>query len=241
MNKATTDISVGGERIPVTVIAPNTDFTGGRIIVFLYGGSPDFVVETALPLLDPLAEQANCGIVTFDYRGTPGTSRPFDETGLHTRIEDARNIVEHVRNKFRPDELIIWGHSMGGYIAAHTVAVNPDRVVLSSPAAYDTKAVSEQINFGPDFSAVLRTRDSWKRSDGPGLLRSFTGRLLVFVMEHDKVVPEEITTWYFEEAKRADKKMVCLPFGHAGTFMDTPEGVAKREALIGQFREWLRA
>ena len=62
------------------------------------------------------------------------------------------------------------------------------------PAAYAAHAY--MAPFGPEFSKILRTPQSWANSDAFDLTRNYDGHLLVISAEEDRVVPAAIPQRY---------------------------------------------
>jgi acetyl esterase/lipase len=231
-------VLIGGMRIPIVILSADGELVGRPMILFLGGAT--IGAEKSMPLLEPTAELGVASVATFDYRGMTPETREF-AAGLCTRLEDAHVVAVYLRLTYRPSSLILWGHSMGGYLVAHMLAsAQPQRVILTSPAAYDERAMRESILFGPDFHALNNAAGSWGRSDGPALFANFPGGLLVLIMENDEVVPRAIPDAYIAGATRANERLrMTLPFGHKGTFDQTPAGKRKRELMLACLRWWL--
>ncbi len=230
-------VDVGGETIPILILNAGWETTGTPMILFLGGAT--IRAEKSLPLLEAAAAELGVTIAAFDYRGMTAETKEF-AAGLCTRLEDAHAVAVYLRQKYAPRSLTLWGHSMGAYLVAHMLSsARPDRVILTSPAAYDERAMRESILFGPDFHALNNAAGSWGRSDGPALFADFTGRLLSLIMERDEVVPEAIPDAYVAGATKAKEKIkMTVPFGHKGTFDPTPEGKRKRDLILTCLKWW---
>jgi dienelactone hydrolase len=76
--------------------------------------------------------------------------------------------------------------------------------VLFSPAVYADAARS--VTFGPDFSRVIRTVDSWRSSRIFSSLNSYQGELLTLWGSEDTVVPREVVTRIYECCTEVSRK-----------------------------------
>ncbi len=241
MDKRTLGIEVGpdgNETVSLHILTPDSaPESCGTIILFLYGGSKDFVATKAFPLLEPLAERSGCIVVTFDYRGAPSTTRRFEDSGLDTRIADAKDAIAYLRQFYPTYHLVVWGHSMGGYVATRLTTEGPVRIVLSSPAAYDEQIVREHIPFGPVMTEILRKEGSWQRSDGPEHMNRFAGPSLMLVMRDDDIVKAPVTDMYWQHRSPVMERVI-LPFVHITTFDPTEQGATKRAVMIDAFMDW---
>lgn len=239
------EISVGNGIIPVTILKPRHQTK--KFIIFIYGGSRDFTRSMLWPLCEKFA-RAGYAAVSFDFRGmTPNSELKFEETGLHTRIEDTRAVLNFVWQKEKPKEFILWGISMGGYIATQILSYS-SRAILIAPAAYDRRILEEKIAFGDrkdpnnKFSQILRTPGSWKNSDSFSKVSSFKGILLLISFAEDTVVPPEITEAYYQT--RSLEKMPTTFYrlnlkGHGGTFRG-PAKQKRQKILVDACIRWLK-
>lgn len=126
-------IPTGGVRINgVAYLAPGA------------GAHPTFVLFHGLPGneqnldLAQAVRRAGWHVVTLHYRGSWGSPGAF--RFAHT-LEDARAVLAYLRDSARAlgvdtARLVVGGHSMGGWVAAHTAAADPALrgVVLISAA-----------------------------------------------------------------------------------------------------------
>ena len=81
--------------------------------------------------------KAGYPVLAVDYRGFGDSSRI---PGVHeeTVLGDARAVLRYVRESLGQEKVVVWGHSQGAAIAAHTVALEETRgqvwrLVLESP------------------------------------------------------------------------------------------------------------
>lgn len=138
--------------------------------------------------------------IAFDAVGHGRTGGAQLGTTLEERVQQVIAVVQS--QALVPEALALLGFSMGAYVAVKAAAqLGVPSLCLAIPAAYATQAY--QVPFGPQFSQILRTPDSWVDSDAFDLVADYTGHLLVISAEEDRVVPPEIPHTYLTCAKRS--------------------------------------
>ncbi len=139
------------------------------------------------------------GSAAFDCAGHGDTGGSLQGSSLALRTKQA---VEFIRAAKIASPLTIFGSSMGAYTAVRLTAIlNVGALVLNVPAMY--AAAAYEVPFGPDFSAVIRTHQSWVSSDAWELLQKFQGHILVISAENDKVIPYEVIKMIIDNATSA--------------------------------------
>ena len=106
-------------------------------------------------------------VIALDLRGHGRSYRP---DSLSDWMETAKDVVAFV-NAHCPEPVVAVGHSMGGYVAARTAAIAPDRfarLLLVDPVmllpvvyAYDPDALGSS----PDDHPVARRRNAWDSAE----------------------------------------------------------------------------
>lgn len=103
------------------------------------------------------------------------------------------------------------GVSMGAYNALYLSREVPFRsLILMVPGIYTPTAYN--INFGPEFSNIIRQPRSWTQTDAWRLAAKFSGRLLVIAAENDSVIPADIPERLVSNAANASaRKCITIP------------------------------
>lgn len=106
-------------------------------ILFLHGG-PGSGANAIMELWAFKELELNYPCIYFDQRGS-GVSNYDISQGLTLQdiVHDVYVIIEHIKKNHHYDEIILWGGSFGGYLAALCLEKYPqlvDRCILSSPA-----------------------------------------------------------------------------------------------------------
>lgn len=150
------------------------------------------------------------GITTFsfDFRGIGESARNINETSLNTRLEDAQEALEILRENSTSGQIYILGTSMGGPVTIRMADTGTQGILLIGPAAYSLEARDK--NFGPEFSEAIRKPESWKNSPDFTDLNKYQGRILLIYGALDQVIPKEIFTNYEETVNSKGGKVIRL-------------------------------
>jgi alpha/beta superfamily hydrolase len=188
-----TQITAGQNILKATVVAavnPNT------CVLFLCGGGLKIGKERYQEWQREF-EEINIASVSFDYSGVNGSGVPLEQSSLEARINEASWVTDWAKEHVPAEQYVLFGTSMGGYIALGLVNKKPaffDTIILHAPAAYSPQA--NNLNFGPDFTKEIRKENSWADSLSFHWLKRYTGKILLVESEKDEVVPQEIIERY---------------------------------------------
>lgn len=183
-------------------------------------------------------EKLNClrvSSVSFDYSGVNGSGNLLEENSLESRIEEARCVTELMKNNIHAKEYILYGVSMGGYIALGLMAKMPNvfsKLILHAPAAYSSRATA--LNFGERFTEEIRRENSWEDSLSFDWLKRCTEPVLLIEAEKDEVIPTQIISRY-KAIKQKDKNFKILALDEAthNIWKNTPENAQFRNEIFG--------
>lgn len=177
-------------------------------LLFLHGAGKSSK-ERALPLAEKLSSEYDIDSFLFDFSGHGGSTGDLSNSSLEKRVHEAVDAINYA--KF-VEPLSICGFSMGGHIALELFKYKQIKnIILFYSAVYATEAF--KIPFGnQEFSAILRQKESWEKSNIWQLIKNFTGNLFVISGEKDEVVPSEIPKLLVSSAVKAkNKELLILP------------------------------
>jgi alpha/beta superfamily hydrolase len=152
--------------------------------------------------------KAGISTLNFDFRGVGESEGNLDESNLNTRTDDARVALEFLKANTDTKNIFIVGTSMGGPIAIRIVDSFIKGLLLAVPAAYSKEA--DGMNFGPDFSEVIRIPESWGDSLEFDRLKQYSGNTFLLYGDKDEVVPKDIFLNYEEIVKLNGGRVVVL-------------------------------
>jgi len=142
--------------------------------------------------------------LTFDFSGHGHSSGSLQCASLSLRTSEAQGALRYLRTTKR---CAILAFSMSGHIAIDLLRRHPerfDRLVLLAPAIYDDAAYD--VPFGPEFSQIIRTENSWLRSSAPSWLSTYTGSVLIVSGNADTVIPKQVIDLLFNASSNAARR-----------------------------------
>ncbi|WP_299009318.1 alpha/beta hydrolase [uncultured Shewanella sp.] len=139
----------------------------------------------------------------FDFIGHGETGGQMSESSLSCREKQALSVIKSL--KMSPKMLI--GSSMSGYTAIKlTQHLQVEQLVLLVPGVYTPSA--HRVNFGPEFSNIIRRENSWYDSDAFDVLAQFTGEVVIVAAENDAVIPRLLVERLYEAVSQAKRRVL---------------------------------
>lgn len=169
-------------------------------VVFFHGSGG--IGETHFETARMLSKHGIIGFA-FNYRGAGLSEGKFEDQSISMGIDDGEVAVRFFLSVPELDNgrLGFVGGSFGGFVAAMLVnKFDVKSVVLEAPASYSPKALGNQRDLDRDLELGIGDSKSYKE------IEKYKGNLLVQICEFDDVLPEQMTKFYFESAKKASKK-----------------------------------
>lgn len=171
-------------------------------LLFLHGGGP--IGKKRFDKLRELLSKKKIGSCAFDFIGHGKTAGDVTASSLESRVGQVLAIIKS-QALTRP--LSVVASSMSGHIAIKLANfLNIENIILLAPAIYSSKAYP--VSFGPKFSEIIRERYSWRNSDIWGILKDYTGNLLVFAAGKDRVIPNEVIERIYNSATNANSREI---------------------------------
>ncbi|WP_454722302.1 MULTISPECIES: alpha/beta hydrolase [Cupriavidus] len=198
-------IEAGGETLAADRIVPAPG--AGASCLLLHGAGTSHRARW-LPLRQALAARG-VGSVAIDFSGH-GESSARTPNSLAKRQREAEAALAHLDGA-GPRAVI--GISMSGEIAVR-LAADPrhriGRLLTLVGAAYHPDAFA--LPFGPAFTAVLRTPESWRASHAFAHIARFPGRVTLVRAADDAVIPPGVADTLAARAAAAERvEVIDLP------------------------------
>lgn len=145
------------------------------------------------------------GLVALEYRGYGGSGGSPTETGL---MEDGETAYAFAAAHYRPEQLVLWGESLGSAIAVAIAAKKPvGRVILEAPFTSAAAIASLRYWFIP---VGLLMKDQYHSDE---LIGKITVPVLILHGVRDHIVPFAMGERMFALTK-APKHIVRFLDGH---------------------------
>jgi len=158
----------------------------------------------------------NLGIscLIFDYRGYGDSEGRPSEKGTYLDAEAAYKWLTDVK-KVLPDEIIIFGRSLGGSIAAHLASkVRAKALVLESAF---TSYVDIGRKFYPYMPVRWFARFSYRTID---FIKNIHCPVLLIYSKDDEIIPFEFGLRLYEAANEP-KEFIEISGSHNGSFIES--------------------
>jgi len=145
------------------------------------------------------------GLVALEYRGYGGLAGTPTEAGL---IADAEAAYDFAAAHYAPQQVVLWGESLGSGVAVALAAEKPvGRVILEAPFTSAAAVAAERYWYMP---VRLLMKDQYRSDER---IEKVTAPVLILHGVHDEVVPYAMGERLFELTK-APKHIVRFLDGH---------------------------
>ncbi len=206
-----------------------------KATVLFFGGNGFYLVQSTGYLRALTRPPANA--LLWDYRGY---GRSDGTPGVEALKHDALAVYDSLRARpdVTPDRLVVWGHSLGSFLATY-VADERDvaGLVLENPATTVDDWVGHLIPWyvrlflGVDVAPSLRGENNLTR------VRSLEAPLLVVGGSADNVTDPEMARRLHREAGSADKQLIVVEEGTHNGLYDDPAVQEAYAALVDTVSE----
>ena len=216
----------------VTVNAWHLTQPEAPVTVLFFGGNGFYLVQSRGYLRALTRPSANA--LLWDYRGygrsegSPGVEAfRHDAVALYDYLVDERGVA--------PERLVVWGHSLGSFLATHVAQQRSVAgVVLENPATNVDRWVDHLIPWYVRLFLGVDVAPSLKEEDNVARVQSMEAPLLVVAGEEDNVTDPAMAKRLYKEAASAKKTLVMVPDGgHNNLYEETDVQQAYAD-LIGR-------
>jgi len=180
--------------ISFTLFAPKENVK--KIILFVPGGGKTLGKERFLEWQKELLLHGIAS-ASFDFPGIGESPGNLEHSSLEERIKNTECVYAHFRSLYPDADLILYGVSMGGYIALGVVdrtGSDISTLILQTPAAY--KAAAHTLPLDASFTQAIRSDGSWIDSKSFMWLEKYKGKVMLIEGEKDIIIPHDIITRY---------------------------------------------
>jgi fermentation-respiration switch protein FrsA (DUF1100 family) len=151
-----------------------------QAILLLHGNAEN--VGYGLPQMRLLAK-VGVNILAVDYRGYGKSEGTPSEAGVYRDADAAYDFLVKDRH-FRPDDVVIYGHSLGGAVAVNLAARRPCGGLIVQSSFTNARAMTREIFALPVIEFVVKSR-----FDSLDMIRNVRVPVLIVHGTKDDVVP----------------------------------------------------
>lgn len=191
-------------RVPFydSILHAESSYGDNGHILMLHGGGKD---RTIFYKYREILAGLGFGTTIFDFLGHGETGGDIYRSSLYCRTRQAQAIIAAEGVAFTG----CIGVSMGAYTALQlSKTIRFRSLILMVPGVYSSAAY--QVNFGDDFSAIIRKHRSWEHTDAWDIAAQFDGHLLVIAAENDAIIPAEIPNRLISSATACRQKQLLI-------------------------------
>ena len=187
-----------------------TIFPGRKHICFCHGNSGtiahrDYVIDFALKF--------KLNLLLFDYQGYGRSSGKPDISNLYN---SGMLAYRYLLEKCKPDDILLWGESLGGAVATYVAAkyckikMPPSCLILmcTFSSIYDVV----EMKYGAILATIFKFFGDLPSKD---YMSSVTCPIIIMHSEDDEIIPYECSKIMFNRINHPIKKMVTISGTHA--------------------------
>ncbi len=162
-----------------------------QVILWLHGNAEN--IGYGITHMRTLAK-VGLNIMALDYRGYGKSESNPSEAGVYRDADTAYDYLVKERH-FRPDDIILYGHSLGGAVAVNLAARRPCGGLVVQSSFTNAQAMTRDIFALPFVGQLVKSRfDSEKK------IRNVRVPILIVHGTKDDVVPFVMGQKLFEAA-----------------------------------------
>ncbi len=212
-------VTTDNEKLHAWFIPTNPDEKrAAKTVLFMHGnaGNISHRLETI-----QIFHQLGLNVFIFDYRGYGKSTGSPNEKGTYLDATAAWNYLIHER-KLSPDQIIIFGRSLGGGVASElAINVSPAMLILESTFTSMQEVSKQHYPFMPTDIIVKHEYETINK------LKNISCPIVVVHSKNDEVIPFSHAERIFERANRP-KTFIELRGGHGNGFL-----LSQRDYIAG--------
>ena len=162
-----------------------------QAILWLHGNAEN--IGYGLPQMRTLAK-VGVNILAIDYRGYGKSEGKPDEPGVYRDADTAYDYLVKERH-FRPDDIVIYGHSLGGAVAINLASRRPCGGLIVQSSFTSAPAMTREIFALPLVGYLVKSRFNSVRR-----IRNVHAPILIVHGTRDDVVPIAMGQRLFDAA-----------------------------------------
>ena len=181
---------------------------------------------------DPIGvfHQLGLNVLIFDYRGYGASTGTPNEEGTYADALAAWTYLTQEKH-VPPGEIVLFGESLGGAVAAWLAALHPPAALIIYASFTSVVDMARQLY--PYFPAQLLVR---YRYDTLGALARINCPILIMHSPDDEIIPFSHGRALFEAA-RGPKRLLVLAGGHNDALLVSRDAYARG---VGEFLATLK-
>lgn len=223
------DYNATGDRLAWTLVSRSTGTAKTRRpLVVMCGGNASDRYSGGIAYARKAI--AHGDVLVFDYPGT-GDTRGKATTA---NFEAAAQAIAGLAGEMAGDRaIVLWGHSLGGFVCADMASSLPQTAgVIFEASARNVDGIAEAWKPWYLFFIDLRVDDDLAGFDNVAALEGFSGPVLVLAGSRDRVLPAALSQALYDGLEAAGHDVAMATFSAGHNTLSLADGF---DALIAQF------
>lgn len=186
-----------------------SDHKSAPVILYFHGNASNNgdIVDNAA-----IFHQLGLSVLVIDYRGYGKSSLTFpSETRVYEDAFASWHYLTQIR-KINPQNIFVYGHSLGGAIAIELAKQQPEMAGLITEGTFTSMKEMGQLN--PLFKLLPLDLIVTQRFDSINKISTLKIPLLMFHGINDEIVPHHMAQKLFERAAQPKKLVIVPQVGH---------------------------
>jgi fermentation-respiration switch protein FrsA (DUF1100 family) len=189
-----------------------------KVVLFFHGNAGNISHRSeSLAIFHSLG----LSVLIIDYRGYGKSEGSVSEQGLYRDAVAAWNYLAETRS-FKPDDIVIFGRSLGGAVAANLAGKVQPRALIVESTFSSTRDMANKMM--PVLSRMIIMRYAF---DTERAIQAVHAPVLVMHSRDDEIIPYELGKKVYEAA-REPKTFYLLVGGHNDGFTRSMPGYRYR-------------
>lgn len=173
------------------------------VIIYFHGNKAG--LERWSKITEDFAKK-NYDVFVMDYRGYGKSTGELTEEILY---QDAQMVYDFVKKKFREQDIIIYGRSLGSGIATNIASKNnPRKVILETPYYSIVNVANSWLPIFPEFLFKYKIKSG-------DFVKKINCELTIFHGTQDRVIPLSSAKKLFEAANFPKELIIIETATHA--------------------------
>jgi hypothetical protein len=187
-------------------------FPGKPMVIYYHGNNDN--ISYRKYVVD-ICRRLRLNLCLIDYRGYGDSSAVPSSEFL---LEDAETVYKHITGYYDPENIIIWGESLGGIASIWTAHKYPHKYLILLSTFADTKTIIDNMDAPEMFKSLLKKVSKSKLMENGKWIKDVESDTVIIHSPEDDLLPYVNATMNFNAVSSERKKLINISGPHAHPF-----------------------
>lgn len=184
-------------------------FLGAKVVLYFHGNNDNI---TYREYAFKICERLKLNLILIDYRGY-GKSSSYPSTKFI--LQDADTVYSFAKLRCRPEDIIIWGESLGGIAAIYTASKYPcDKLVLLS-TFYNLNTVLDKMKLPETIKNIIKRLSKDKYIKNHKWIKDVICPTIIIHSTEDDILPYVNGEKLYEKSGSITKHFIKIHGAHS--------------------------